>query len=65
MGQILDYLLKHGQGREVPTTEIEGALGFQIRRYADKLENNFEFMCLGYEYRRGGKSAAFVCKLQN
>jgi hypothetical protein len=69
MGQILDYLLKHGKGREVPTTEIEGVLGFSIRRYADDLEENFELMCLGYEYRRGGrgrgKSAAFVYKRQN
>jgi len=69
LGQILDYLLKHGKGREVSTTEIEGVLGFSIRRYADDLEENFELMCLGYEYRRGGKgrgkSAAFVYKLQN
>ena len=69
MGQILDYLLKHGKGREVPTTEIEGVLGFSIRRYADDLEENFELMCLGYEYRRGGrgrgKSAAFVHQRQN
>ena len=69
MGQILDYLLKHGKGREVSTTEVEGALGFSLRRYADALEENFELMCLGYEYRRGGRgrgrSAAFVYKRQN
>jgi len=69
LGQILDYLLKHGKGREVPTTEVESALGFSLRRYADTLEENFDLMCLGYEYRRGGKgrgkSAAFVYKLQN
>ena len=69
VGQILDYLLKHGKGREVPTTEVEGALGFSLRRYADALEENFELMCLGYEYRRGGRgrgrSAAFVYKRQN
>ena len=69
VGQILDYLLKHGKGREVPTTEVEGALGFSLRRYADDLEQIFELMCLGYEYRRGGrgrgKSAAFVYKRQN
>ena len=67
VGQILDYLLKHGKGREVPTTEVEGALGFSLRRYADDLEQNFELMCLGYEYIRGGKgrgkSAAFIYKL--
>ena len=69
LGQILDYLLKHGKGREVQTTEVESALGFSLRRYADTLEENFDLMCLGYEYRRGGKgrgkSAAFVCKRQN
>ena len=69
VGQILDYLLKHGKGREVSTTEVEGALGFSLRRYADALEENFELMCLGYEYRRGGRgrgrSAAFVYKRQN
>ena len=69
LGQILDYLLKHGKGREVPTTEVESALGFSLRRYADTLEENFDLMCLGFEYRRGGrgrgKSAAFVYKRQN
>jgi hypothetical protein len=69
MGQILDYLLKHGKGREVSATEIEDALGFSLRRYAKNLEENFELLCLGYEYRRGGrgrgKSAAFVYKRQN
>lgn len=48
VGLILDYLLKHGKGREVPTTEVEGALGFSLRRYADDLEENFDLMCLGY-----------------
>ena len=65
----ITYLLKHGKGREVPTTEVESALGFSLRRYADTLEENFDLMCLGYEYRRGGrgrgKSAAFVYKRQN
>ena len=65
--QILNYLLKYGQGRDVLTTELEGALGFSLRRYADDLEQNFELMCLGYEYIRGGKgrgkSAAFIYKL--
>ena len=69
VGKILDYLLKYGKGREVSTTEVEGALGFSLRRYADDLEENFELMCLGYEYRRGGRgrgrSAAFVYKRQN
>ena len=68
MGQILDYLLKHGKGREVSTTEVE-VRGFLTCRYADALEENFELMCLGYEYRRGGRgrgrSAAFVYKRQN
>jgi len=65
--QILNYLLKYGQGRDVLKTELEGALGFSLRRYADDLEQNFELMCLGYEYIRGGKgrgkSAAFIYKL--
>ena len=45
--QILNYLLKYGQGRDVLKTELEGALGFSLRRYADDLEQNFELMCLG------------------
>ena len=66
LGQILDYLLKHGKGRDVSTTEVEDALGFSIRRYADALEENFDVMCLGYAYKRGGKgrgnNAVFVYK---
>ena len=61
--QILDYLIKYGQGRDVLTTKLEGALGFSLRRYTDDLEQNFELMCLSYEYIRGGKSAAFIYKL--
>ena len=51
-------------GRSViPATEVEGALGFEVRRLGETLSKSHDLRLLGYEYVKGrkgrGNAAAF------
>ncbi len=64
IARILDYLQRHKSEKDIPASELEEALGFQLRRYNSQLSNNWDIMMLGYEYVAGGRgrgnSATFI-----
>lgn len=51
--RILQYLRQHGAGRDVPADEVEGAVGFPLRRVGSALEDNHDLRTLGYVYEKG------------
>ena len=55
IARILDYLQRHKNEKYIPASELEEALGFQLRRYNSQLSNNWDIMMLGYEYVAGGR----------
>ena len=55
IARILDYLQRHKSEKDIPTSELEEALGFQLRRYNSQLSNDWDIMMLGYEYVSGGR----------
>ena len=64
IARILDYLHRHKSEKDISASELEEALGFQLRRYNSQLSNNWDIMMLGYEYIAGGRgrgnSATFI-----
>lgn len=62
--RVLNYLRDFNMGRSViPATEVEKALGFEIRRLSETLGKSHDLRLLGFEYVRGkkgrGNAAAF------
>jgi hypothetical protein len=39
----------------VEAKAVETALGFELRRYSNDLEGNWDVMMLGYTYQKGGR----------
>lgn len=64
LARIIDHLGSHGNNQDVEATAVEDALGFELRRYGNDLESNWDLMMLGYSYQKGGRgrgnSAKFI-----
>ncbi|MDB9943884.1 hypothetical protein OAD19_02530, partial [Octadecabacter sp.] len=64
LARIIDYLGSYGDKQDVEAKAVETALGFELRRYSNDLEGNWDLMMLGYTYQKGGrgrgKSARFI-----
>ena len=64
LARIIDHLGSHGNNQDVEATAVEDALGFELRRYGNDLESNWDLMMLGYSYQKGGRgrgnSARFI-----
>jgi hypothetical protein len=62
--RVLNYVRDYSLGRSfIPATEVEGALGFEIRRLGETLGKSHDLSLLGFEYVKGrkgrGNAAAF------
>ena len=64
LARIVDYLGSYGDKQDVEAKAVETALGFDLRRYSNDLENSWDLMMLGYRYQKGargrGKNARFI-----
>jgi hypothetical protein len=63
VARILGYIRQQDRKADIPTTEVETALGFRLSSYRNKLEGTWDLDMLGYKYVSGGrgrgKSARF------
>lgn len=55
ISQILWFIKEHDRQQDIPISEVEEAVGFNLRGYADRLEANWDLKHLGYEFVRGGR----------
>ena len=64
LARIVDYLGSYGDKQDVEAKAVETALGFDLRRYSNDLENSWDLMMLGYTFQKGargrGKNARFI-----
>ena len=69
LARIIGYLGSYGDKQDVEAKAVETALGFELRRYSNDLENSWDLMMLGYTYQKGGrgrgKSARFIYNKSN
>lgn len=55
LARIISYIRLQASKDDIPTTDVEEALGFRLSSYKDQLEGNWELQMLGYEYVPGGR----------
>lgn len=55
IARILWHIKEHDKQQDIPISEVEEAVGFDLRRYASRLEGSWELRGLGYEFVRGGR----------
>lgn len=55
VARVIDYLRKQQIKDDIPASEVEEALGFQLRRYSNQLKGSWDIMMTGYEYTAGGR----------
>lgn len=53
--RVIDYLIRHDNGEDVPASIVEQNLGFALRQYSQALEDSFELACIGYQFKKGGR----------
>jgi hypothetical protein len=58
--RILFYLQNLEAPRDVSAKEVEGALGFRLSSYRQKLEDSWDLSALGYSYKAGAKGKGNV-----
>jgi hypothetical protein len=63
VARILAHIRQQDTKADIPTTEVESALGFRLSSYKNKLEGTWDLDMLGYKYVSGsrgrGNSARF------
>ena len=55
VARIVQYLSRCEKGQDIPAGEVQEALNIPIRRLKSQLENDWDLMMLGYEYKAGAK----------
>lgn len=60
--RIIWYLREQDRGEDMPATEVEEALGFEIRRYKNSLTNSWDLKMIGYRFEPGGRGRGNVSK---
>jgi hypothetical protein len=51
--RITSCIRQHDRNEDIAATEVEGHLGFELRRYSDQLQGSWDLKALGYEYIPG------------
>jgi len=66
VARIIQYLRRCERGQDIPAGQVQEALNIPLRRLKSQLENDWDLLMLGYEYKSGSKgrghSAAFEWK---
>ena len=55
VARIIQYLGRCERGQDIPAAQVQEALNIPIRRLKSQLENDWDLMMLGYEYKAGAK----------
>lgn len=55
IARVLNYIRNRSPKEDIPIKEVEQALEFDLRRYRDQLEGDWDLKALGYEFKAGGK----------
>ena len=55
VARIIQYLGRCERGQDIPAAQVQEALNIQIRKLKSDLENDWNLMMLGYEYKSGSK----------
>ena len=63
VARIVQYLSRCEKGQDIPAGQVQEALNIPIKKLKSQLENDWDPVILGYEYKSGSKgsghSAAF------
>lgn len=53
--RIIWYLRQQDRREDILSTEVEGALGFELRRYKNALQLSWDLRMIGYEFEPGSR----------
>ena len=57
VAKIVQYLSRCEKGQDIPAGQVQEALNIPIRRLKSQLENDWDLLILGYEYKSGSKGS--------
>lgn len=62
--RVIWYLRQQDRREDILSTEVEEALGFDLRRYKNALELSWDLRIMGYEFEPGGRGRGNVGKFK-
>jgi hypothetical protein len=64
IARIVWFIRQEDRKGDILVTEVEAELGFDLRRYRQQLEANWELRGLGYQYEAGAQGRGNASKFK-